>query len=357
VLLFYFANLVLPIFANVRLLLVHLFAALPISYLLVSRSADFINRFRFSTVVLLVVTLSVPVVIPFSSEVLNSLGAGYAVRWIFRSCVTICFSYAWCAPVAMTVRWDAENHWIWAVIIWLALPCVYGLKQYELASNDFVATSSSMRLVKASNALKRLIEISGHATVQGKSTIAWDRNLRRQIKETESIAARTLPEGSPLSDRLQLAMSLLSLSRTTEAVSLLDELNSTDPQVQLLGAIAAREGRDWRRVESLCGSIIVAQSTTDGENDPTAYQLLGESLIHGNRVKDALHCFQEAIEACPQASGDFEMRIGLLLGESGDHAGAIEHFKRAQKVDPKLSVEGSRRIAAMRNNSCQLSPP
>ena len=48
------------------------------------------------------------------------------------------------------------------------------------------------------------------------------------------------------------------------------------------------------------------------------------------------------------------MRIGELLGEAGNHAGAVEQYMQAQEIDTTLKPEALRRIAAMRNHSCQL---
>lgn len=344
---------VLPVFATERLLIVHLFAAFPISFLLLSKSKRFIERFRFSLVVLVVSTLSLLCSMPILAGVLNSLDANYAARWIIRSCLAICFSSTLLLPPAMLFRWEVGRNWKWTLAVWTALPCVYGLKQSEQTLADFTATCSSMRLVKTSQLLDRLIEISGHTMVQGKTTVQWQRSLRRQIKETESTVAKPISVNATLPDSLQEAMLLLSLSRATEALSLLDGLKSSETEVQLLAAIAARELEDWARVELSCRNIIATQSRTT--SDPTPYQMLGESLIHRRKIGEALECFHVAINACPHAIGEFELRIGSLLSESGDHAGAISHFDIARKADPNLAEEGTRRIAAMRNNSCQLS--
>jgi tetratricopeptide (TPR) repeat protein len=350
------ANVVLPVFATDRLLLVHLFSAFPLSFFLLSKSKELFKRFKFGLILLVAFALSSLCLLPVLSDIINSLGANYLIRLLIRGSLAMCYSLTWLMPITVAYPWNWGKNWTWTLVIWLALPCVYGLKQSEQAQADFIMTSSSMRLVKALQSLNRLKEISGQTMVNGHSTADWMHSLRRQIKDTESIAKNLVSKSTTLADKLQQAMLLLSLSRATEALSLLEALDSSEMQVQLLGAITARELQDWTRVESLCREVIAAQSSTEGEKDPTPYQLLGESLVYRRKIGDALKCFNEAINACPNAIGDFEMRIGSLLGEAGDHAGAVVHFESARRADPKLMAEGTRRIAAMRNNSCQLSP-
>ncbi len=239
------------------------------------------------------------------------------------------------------------------MLLCFVFPSIYAWKQSEISREEFDSNLAGMRISKAFNTLEQFREIAGPEDRQGVAFDDWLRKLKQEIAQAEKRVAIPISKNSGVDGHVQRAMQLLSLSRDTEAEQVLLEAGSRDPQVLLLLAICARERRDFQSVELRCGELLAEVRATQGAGNPLVFQLLGESLVGQRKIQAAIASYELAIEQCKEHRGEFEMRLGTLLGEAGNASLAIEYFERAASVEPKLSQEAKKRIRGLQANSCR----
>lgn len=109
----------------------------------------------------------------------------------------------------------------------------------------------------------------------------------------------------------------------------------SDHQVSLLLAVGARELHDWEQVESRCRDLLVDQLATNRKGDPLVFQLLGESQVGQRKINEAIASYGLAIQQCEPFRGEFEIRLGTLFGEAGNHPqAAVRAVKPAEMYQP-----------------------
>lgn len=348
-----------PVFASSRLAMTHILASVPIVLLLADR---FRNRWPLHHYGFLLVggfTLLLPYALESVSWTLKQSEVGFLLRSFLRCGVSIGILFAWIATSPIPIAWSPKRAWSWMLLLCFAFPTIYAWKQAENCREEFDACLSGMRVSRSYYALERLVEIAGAEKYKGIAIEDWQRKLKQEIVQTERKLAIATPGVPDLNDYLQRAMLLLSISRDAEAVQMLLDSRSTDPQVVLLLAISAREQKDFSKVELWCRELLADTQTTNGDSNSLAFQLLGESLVAQRKIRSAIASYELAIQRSEseQVRGEFEMRLGTLRGEAGDSLSAVAHFERAARFVPEFSQEAKKRIRGLRSNSCELWNP
>lgn len=349
-----YAESVLPVFGSYRLMIIQSVASLPFACLLASRCLKQLYVFPFAVIVPVICTVFLCTAMESIAWLMNQLEAGFLARCFLRSVLMGLVLSGWLATWPFPFAWKPRDAWTWTILLWLILPGIYAYKQSMQSRKDFEVSLSSMRLVRASSSLNRFVETAGTTEIRGNAVTDWRHKLNREIANAEQLVASPLPRNASLDAYVQRAMRLLSLSRYEEADQLLLNANVYDSQVLLLRAIAARELYAFDKTELLCKEILAANSSNTEWRNPLVDQLLGESLVGQRKIREAIACFEAAIEKHPESRGDFEMRLGTLFREAGDPLQAINHFKKALKADPSLEQDVSRLIRGLKSNSCRL---
>ena len=343
---------VLPVFASYRLAITYGITSIPFAYLLAGLFRLQWQPHRFAFILSVVFTLLLLYALEPISWTLKQIESGFMVRSLIRCALSISLVLSWLVSFPHPLADTTKRAWTWTFLFCFAFPSIYAWKQTELCRDEFDSSLAGMRTSVAFNALVRYLEIAGPDSRQGVEFEDWNRKLRKEIAQAERTVAIPIPKDANVDDYLQRAMQLLSLSRNTEAEKVLLEARTRDPQVLLLLAISAREQKDNRKVESRCRQLLAEAGSNFGDCNPLAFQLLGESLIGQRKIQAAIATYELAIDQCKQHRSEFEMRLGRLLGEAGNTSSAIDHFKRAASIEPKLSVEVKKRIRGLQNNSC-----
>lgn len=344
---------VLPIFVSYRLIVTHLFASIPLAYLLASKYREVLPIHRFAFILPAICTLALPLSLESISRTFGQIEAGFFLRWFVRCFIALSLSFGWIVTWPKQASWRPTRAFSWTLLLWFAIPGVYAWRQSELDRGEFDANLSGMRLSRAYTSLERLVETIGPVELKGVRVSEWRRKLKKEITDAEKSAAISIPKDASLEAYLQRAMQLLTLSRYSDAERVLLSTKSSDHQVSLLLAVVARELHDWEQVESRCRVLLVDQLANNRKGDPLVFQLLGESQVGQRKIKEAIASYESAVQQCEPFRGEFEIRLGTLLGEAGNHPQAIEHFKRAVMVDPSLASEANKRIRGLQSNSCQ----
>lgn len=340
---------VLPVFASYRLAMVHMFASLPIALLLACRVRERWQVHRYAFILAAVFTLLLPNLLESVSWTLKQMESGFLIRNVIRCTFAIAIVFAWFATFPVPIAWNSMRAWTWTALLWFLLPSIYAWKQSEICRDEFDSNLAGMRIARAYHSLERLVETAGANRHQGIDVDDWRRTLMKDITKTERVLASATTDRS-LNGVLQRAMQLMSLSRNAEAEQALLDAKSSDPQILLLLAISAREQQDYKKVELLCRQL----RTDQREDTVMAFQLLCESLVGQRKIQEAIAAYELAIQKHPKHAGEFEMRLGTLLGEAGDVSAAIEHFNRAASIDPMLSQDAKKRVRGLQNRSCRF---
>ncbi len=343
----------LPLFANYRLAAAHLFFSLPIACLFACRFRDRWSVHRFSFILATVLTFALPYLLDSVSWFLRQMEAAFMLRSFIRCAISITIVFGWLVTIPRSISWNSKHAWSWTLLLSVILPSIYAWKHSENCRDEFNSSLAGMRIARAYHSLERLVETDGAKQLQGIDIEDWRRKLKREIVQSEQILVSAKNDKS-LNGCLQRGMQSLSLSRYDDAERALLEARSTDPQVLLLLAITAREKKDHKKVESICRELLKVQSAENAEGKQMVFQLLGESLVGQRKIHTAITSYEQAIQQCHNYRGEFEMRLGTLLGEAGDVSGAIEHFEKATRVEPRLSIESKKRIRELQSNSCHL---
>ena len=344
---------VLPVFVGYRLFMTHLFASIPLACLLASKVRDKLPQYRFAFILLAICTLALPLSLESISWTFRQIETGFFLRWFVRCFVAFSLSLGWIVTSPIKCTWRPTRAWSWTLLLWLAIPGVYAWRQSELDREEFDANLSGMRLSRAYDSEERLVETIGPIEIKGVRSDEWRRKLKKEIAYAEKSVALPIPKDASLEANLQRAMQLLTLSRYSEAERVLVDSRSSDYQVTLLRAVAARELHDWEQVELRCRELLSDQLTNKREGDPLVFQLLGESQVGQRKIKEAIKSYEFAVQQCQKSRGEFEIRLGTLLGEAGNYLQAIEHFQLAMTVEPSLAPEANKRIRGLQSNSCQ----
>ena len=341
-------------FGTSRLTMAHVFASIPLAYFVACRIRTRWMQHPLALVLCAAITLALPYSLEIVSWTLKQTESGFLIRSCIRCCISVFVVFMWCATLPYSISWFPGRSWIWTLLVCALFPFIYGMKQSEICRDEFDASLGGMRVSRAFNSLECWTEIAGPKKHQGIAREDWRRKLRQEIGQTERKIASPSPNKSNVSDYLQRAMLLLSLSRDAEAEQVLLDSKSSDPQVLLLLAISAREQKNFASLERLCRTMLSESSTAKGSGNSLVYQLLGESLVSQRKIRSAIEIYEAAIQQCESDRGDFEMRLGTLLGEAGDANRAVDHFEQAARADPRLSEQAQKRISSLRSNSCRL---
>jgi predicted negative regulator of RcsB-dependent stress response len=347
-----------PLFATYRLGIIHLVAALPFGWLAASSIRRVVPQ-RLAVVTIAIALTAFSILIGSSlSHLLKQWEAGYALRWLVRTGIASSIVVWWlaCLPIRHETRLPSHYQWAWTILIGLAIPWIYGLKQSEVHRENFLTWMGSMRLEKASRAIACLEEIDGRSQINGTSPSDWRRKVSRQVREAQMRVHTSISRNASLNEQLERVMLLLSLDRLDEAVPILEKLPSSDPSVSLLLAVSAREKKDWTGAEAICRAVLSNRRENEKSQriDPIIFQVLGEALVYNKKIQEAIDCYKNAIMESPENRADFEMRLGSLLAESGNMESAKEHYRRAVQANPLLESDFNRRIRGIQNTSCRI---
>ncbi len=345
---------VVPAFGTSRLTIAHLLASIPLAYFLACRVRTPWMQHPLAFVLCAAFTLYLPYSLETVSGTLKQMESDFLLRSCVRCCISVSIVFTWFATLPYPLAWATGRSWIWMLLMCATFPSIYGWKQSEICRDEFDASLGGMRISRAFASLGRWAEIAGPKKHQGIALEEWRRKLKQEIGQAERQLAFASPNKANVSDHLQRAMLLLSLSRDAEAEQVLLDSKSSDPQALLLLAISAREQTNFTRQEQLCRTMLEETSMAKGSGNSLAYQLLGESLVGQRKIRSAIEVYEAAIQQCESERGDFEMRLGTLLGEAGDASRAAEHFEQAARLDPRLSEQAKKRISGLRSNSCGL---
>jgi tetratricopeptide (TPR) repeat protein len=349
-----YAELSVPVFATHRILAIHLIASCPFAWLLASKYRKRVPNFPLSFVLAAAASIAICNSLESIAWMANQLGVGFLTRCFLRCILTGLLLFGWFATWPLSLPWRSKNALAWTVLFWLVLPNVYASRQTKQLQDEYQMARSSMRLVRASNALNMLDELAGPKELSGVSVEELKSKIRSQIRQAQQAVAKSLPRDYGLDIALQRAMQLLSLSRNTEAEELLRNLNRNDSPVLVLRAIAARESNEFEKLEGFCQELITEGASSNAPQNPLAFQMLGEALVGQRKIREAIAFYERAIELFPTSRGDWEMRLGTLLREAGDPEKAIEHFSRAMQAEPSIRPEALRLIRGSKSNSCRL---
>lgn len=332
----------------------HLFVSIPLASLLASSVWARWTPHPFAFVLCAAFSLSLPSVLVLVSWTLNQTHSGFLLRCIIRCCISVALVFGWMATIPYKIIWIPRRAWTWTLLLCTVLPSIYAWKQSEICRDEFDVSLAGTQIARASRALDRWIDIASPKRYQGIATEDWQRKLKREIAQIERNLIDTNSKHTNLNDHLNRAMQLLSLSRDAEAEQVLLNSKSADQQVLLLLAISARELKNFEKTVFLCRKMLAETSPMVKTGNPLIFQLLGESLVGQRKIRTAMETYELAILQCEPERGEFEMRLGTLLGETGDAASAIEHFERASSVNSRLEQEAKNRIRGLRGNSCRF---
>ncbi len=349
----------LPLFVSYRIELVHLIASLPLAFLVARFSPQILPFDRYGFVIS--ITFSVVSVLAFGplSYVLRHMEAGFWTRWSIRSIVAFCLTANWLSRSSLPMSFQSNSNthhqdWVWTILVWLTVPAIFGVQQWNVQKGIAVNETESSRLMQAYLSTSRLEELDGKSLIRGSVPANWRRRLSRQINETAKQVELPLLEKPSIHDLLQRCMQLLSLSLFDDADQILSQLPITNLEVRTLLAIIAREKNDWTRVESLCSKLVSNELSEGRHVDSLFFELLGEALVQNDKKSEAILCFERAAVHNPANRAEFEMRLGSLYSEIGESERAIEYFRLSAKSDPNRETQSIREVRKVQNNHCRI---
>ena len=86
------------------------------------------------------------------------------------------------------------------------------------------------------------------------------------------------------------------------------------------------------RAEILQHAVRIAPASADARG------CLGDALIDAGRPRDAIPHLQEAARLDPDHAAWRTFDIGIAFAQDGDHATAVEHFRKALELHPRFEA-------------------
>ncbi|RNJ78503.1 MAG: tetratricopeptide repeat protein [Nitrosopumilus sp. H8] len=145
-------------------------------------------------------------------------------------------------------------------------------------------------------------------------------------------------------DMLEKAYECAENSEYSEAMSLYDEALKRDPDnIRIIidrGATLQNMGENRRAIRAYERALEISP------NHPDALLNKGSALHCESRYDEAISCYDVVLESDKMCAVAYAYK-GLSLGEKGDMAGALAHFKRA------LAIDGRYELAAVSMDAAQ----
>jgi tetratricopeptide (TPR) repeat protein len=224
------------------------------------------------------------------------------------------------------------------------------LKKENFVSHDGLARAffNSGRYQDAVNALRAA---TPHATTprdqyrlfQALGSAAF--NLQNFSLAAESLAKATSIQRGNAGDLLQLGISYYHLGRKDEAVGVLEQVASLDPQLELAKiylaklksdqAITAIQSGEYQKAADLLRKQVEADP-----EDQEAWFNLGLAYLFSENLNAAEEAFRRTTRLSPAYSPSYD-RLGYIYEKRKQYRRALESYRKAYELDKKAETRES----------------
>ena len=347
-----------PVFANPRLLIVHLLAVVPLATCIASclNIQPRIARWISLVSVLLIATLEIS--LSWLSNQLIPMELGLSARWIIRTSIACLIILPWAISAPLASRSIALQRWLLALILACVPTFIYSCHHLDHLTRNFSQIDISRFPKKGMLLLEQILEIDDSIMVSGKPS---KQMLLELMQTTQRLEQECDSPISQLSDsaRLDRAAKLMALDRHREASELIGQVDDREPAAKLLKILCARDSEDWIAVEKLCSNAL---RDTTGFSKLERMRLntwLAEALARQRRFQECIEIYRIAINDYPEDATPFRIDMALQLAESGNVSEAIETLESIQRTseiqsDPAFLRSIQSMLFRIQSNSCSL---
>jgi|LakMenEpi03Aug12_release.lakeMendotaPanAssembly.Ray.scaffolds.fasta_scaffold04582_17 hypothetical protein len=347
-----------PVFANPRLLVIHLMAVIPLAIHIASTLNVQPRVARWLSVVPVLFIATLEFALPWLSNQLIPMHLGLSARWIVRTCIAILIMLPWAISAPIQSRSIASQRWVLALILACTPTFIYSWHQLDLLTKNFSQIDSLRSPKKGMLLLQQILEIDDTSVLSEKPSKQLLLELMQTTDRLEHECASPLLQVSD-SARLDRAAKLLSLDRHREANELIQQTDEREPSAKILKILCALDSENWIAVHRLCSDAL---SDTTGFSELERMRLHSwnaEALARQKRFEECIQSYRIAAADCPDFATPFRIDMALQLAESGNVSEAIETLKNMQrtidlKSNPSVLKSIQTILVRIQNNSCSL---
>ncbi|WP_144059228.1 hypothetical protein [Rhodopirellula sp. SWK7] len=358
------------LFARWDVLMVALFAAAPVTLMIVS-PVECTNR-KQNAVACLGVIIAAVIILQLSSslEIINR--HGLIVASLSRSTVacavtlvvvmlTRVIATASQSPLFLESSWAAK---LTLISIALLVPAAYVDSVAEGSRIELEKALQSRRFALAKQHAEMLMQLHPNTEIQDRPLDAFREELDALVKDLDSATQRPLPRRPSSSELGQRVMILMQLDRNEEAMRLLSPLTHGprfEPiSLDYLGLCFQRLERFEESLHAYQAAVTYWKSQAMNERSraslASAWKGVGFAARRLNHRRTEEHAYQQLVELAPTAEN--HMLLAQCYREHQKTRLASEHTTRAAQLAPEMQAQSDSMLSSMSTDhfGCWLVP-
>jgi hypothetical protein len=364
------AGLTAPPFGWPRLLVGHLVAALPLGLIAAQWVRSIPDANGAARGVWVAVGLAAAGAGAVASPGLGEAvaGAGAVAALVLRTLLAFALVLPWCVwatdrpPGSVTAPRPGLRFALGAGVA--LVPCGLYTETLIAARTEQVSELLGReRLVRADVVVGGLIELGSELTVGGRRPTEVRDAVAAALPRLRQAAEWPLSGAAPPAARLNRAVLLVRLDRSSEAAGLLEPLAAGNDTVALLLATVYRDLGRWAESDALFARVLDA-ALPRAAADPaalaaclTAIEGLAFNAREDRRPADVERVLVLGLGAIPSRAAHFHFQLGRHHADGGRPFRAVEHLREAARLDPERYAGPSQRaLGAIRSSTPACLP-